>query len=373
MIGKDSSATSKEALLSTAPGKQILKAGLLRSRGYRQFSAYKKEAEENFAGFAARLSEDLHSAIAADPDPAPAVEAFAKESGQPALSLDGSKAGEVRARLSEKGAVSDRVARMLDSNFVKMTFPVMYGLYDAAAEHEGRGADLRQDVVEGHIIAIGLSEPMDRIIDMDEDLEYLDDYRLLCPYMLRLARGRIARAGPDVLESFERGFAQAREGQRIDEQLQSRPARMTAEDLDSSYRKYRSVMGTAGRNMALARRPLGEIFYAGMAHSAEAAGCGNEIEDSLKSGRVKIPSWPLYYSLLCGDVERGFELAMQRADAYVRSARLALDSLPGGFAHREFLEFLFLTVDHYNRFWHGRLARAAPWKEMASQLPGETP
>ena len=243
----------------------------MRSRGYRQFSAYKKEAEGNFAGFAARLSEDLHSAITADPDPAPAVEAFAKEAGQPALSLDGAKLDAVKSRLSDKGAVSDRVNRMLDSNFVKMTFPVMYGLYDAAAEHEGRGADLRRDVVEGHIVAIDLSEPMDRIVDMDEDLEYLDDYRLLCPYMLRLARGRIARAGPDVLESFERGFAQAREGQRIDEQLQSRPARMTAEDLDSSYRKYRSVMGTAGRNMALARQAAGRDILRG--HGPLGRGC----------------------------------------------------------------------------------------------------
>lgn len=373
MIGKDASATGREALMSTAPGKQILKAALLRSRGYRQFSAYKKEAEEGFAGFAARLSESLHSAVQSDPDPESSLEKFVKESGQPALALDGARVREVRERLSDIEQVSDRVSRMLDSNFVKMTFPVMYGLFDAAAEHEGRDGALRQDVVEGHIVAIDLSEPMDRIVDMDEDLPYLDDYRVLCPYMLQLARRRIGTAGAAVLESFEAGLAQAREGQRLDEQLQSRPARATEEELDSSYRKYRSVMGTAGRNMALAKRPLGEIFCAGMARAAEAAGCGNEMEDSLKSGRAKSPSWPLYYALLCGDVRKGFELALRRADSYLGSARLALDSLPRDFARREFLEFLFLTIDHYCRFWHGRLEREAPWEKMSASLPGETP
>lgn len=359
--------------MSTAPGKQMLKAGLLRSKGYRQFSAYKKEAEDGFGGFAERFARDLRSAISSDGSPSSTQQAFEQESGQPGLALESSELGAARARLSDAGAVSDRVARILDSNFVKMTFPVLYGLFDAAAEHEGRGGELRRDVVEGHVLAIDLSEPMDRIADRDEDLEYLDDYRLMCPYMLGLARDRISRAGSEVLESFERGFAEAREGQRMDEQLKSRPESMSAEDLDSSYRKYRSVMGTAGRNMALARRPLGEVFYAGMAHSAEAAGCGNEIEDSLKSGRVKVPSWPLYYSLLCGDVQRGFDLSLKRADAYLHSARLALESLPEKFGHRPFLEFLFLAIDHYNRFWHGRLSKSEPWGAMAAALPGGRP
>ena len=373
MIGKDPSATSKEALMTTAPGKQMLKAGLLRSKGYKQFSAYKKETEDGFGSFADRFARDLRSAITSDGSPSSTQQSFEQESGQTGLALESADLDAARARLSDIGAVSDRVSRILDSNFVKMTFPVMYGLFDAAAVHEGRDSKLRQDMVEGHMLAIDLSEPMDRIADKDEDLEYLDDYRLMCPYILGMARERISKGGSEVLESFERGFAEAREGQKIDEQLKSRPNNMSAEDLDSSYRKYRSVMGTAGRNMALARRPLGEVFYAGMAHSAEAAGCGNEIEDSLKLGRVKIPSWPLYYTLLCGDVERGFDLALKRADAYVRSARLALESLPEKFEHRDFLEFLFLAIDHYNRFWHGRLSKSAPWDIMASNLPGGRP
>ena len=45
---------------------------------------------------------------------------------------------------------------------------------------------MREDIVDGHIIAIDLSEPMDRIVDKDEDLEYLDDYKLMNPYILNL-------------------------------------------------------------------------------------------------------------------------------------------------------------------------------------------
>ena len=83
--------------------------------------------------------------------------------------------------------------------------------------------------------------------------------------------------------------------------LKSKPTKITEEEMTESYKKYRAVMGTAGRNMALAKRPLGEIFYLGMARAAEGVGCGNEIEDSIKNGFVKIPSWPLYYSLLAGE------------------------------------------------------------------------
>ena len=46
-----------------------------------------------------------------------------------------------------------------------------------------------------HIIAIDLSEPMDRIMDKDEDLEYLDDYKLMNPYILEVARQKISTKG----------------------------------------------------------------------------------------------------------------------------------------------------------------------------------
>ena len=116
------------------------------------------------------------------------------------------------------------------------------------AEYLGnKNAQLKQDIVEGHILAIDLSEPMDRIVDKDEDLEYLDDYKLMNPYILKLARDKISKGGDAVLNEFEEGFKEARIGQYLDEELKSKPTQITEEEMTLSYKKYRSVMGTAGK------------------------------------------------------------------------------------------------------------------------------
>lgn len=370
--GKDPSVTSRDALLSTRPGKQIARQGLFKSKGYRMFARYRDEYEARFPAFADSLAAELRGMVTCDDDPAATQRRFADEVGEESMALDPGMIDAVRDRLSDPAVVRDRVGRILDSNFVKMTFPVFSALYDAAAGEDAGGerAALKEDVVEGHVIAIDLSEPMDRIVDRDEDLEYLDDYRLLNPHILALARQKIGRGGSAVLEAFEEGFRSAREGQAIDVALKSDPLSATAELLERSYAKYRAVMGTAGRNMALAERPLGEVFALGMARAAECAGCGNEIEDALKGGRVKVPSWPMYYSLLAGgDVRRGFEATMEKGRLYLREARTALDMLPDGFTHREFLEFLFLTLDHYNEFWYARLSKAGMWDRLGATLP----
>jgi len=227
----------------------------------------------------------------------------------------------------------------------------------------------KTDIVDGHIIAIDLSEPMDRIMDRDEDVEYLDDYKLMNPYILQLARKKIRSGGEEVLEEFERGFKDARVGQYIDFKLKTKPKSITEEAMIECYKKYRAVMGTAGKNMALARLPLGEIFYLGMAKAAESVGCGNEIEDSIKNKFVKIPSWPLYYGLLTNDIQKGFEFTLKKSELYLSEARLALELLPQNFSHKDFLEFLFITVEHYNSYWFNQLDKQKLWSEFASKLP----
>jgi len=290
--------------------------------------------------------------------------------GSTEIILNASEIEPIKSKLESPDVLKDRVLRILNSNFVKMTFPVFNGLFDAAAEYAGRDdPQLKQNIVEGHILAIDLSEPMDRIVDKDEDLEFLDDYKLMNPYILKLARDKISKGGDQVLKEFEEGFKDARIGQYLDEKLKSKPTEITEEEMTLSYKKYRAVMGTAGRNMALAERPLGEIFYLGMARAAEGVGCGNEIEDSIKNGFVKIPSWPLYYSLLANDVKKGFEITLEKSNLFLQDARLTLELLPEGFSHKEFLEFLFLTVEHYNQYWYNKLQKANKWSEFESKLP----
>jgi hypothetical protein len=368
---KDESVFSKEALVSTKPGKDIVKQALFKSKGYRQFDKYKKEAEEEFPKFTKRFTEDLLRQIKSDGNPNETQQKFASEVGSNEIALDKSQIEVVQKRLANYDALLDRVSRILNSNFVKMTFPVFSALYDAASQHFGDAYDFKKktDIVDGHIMAIDLSEPMDRIMDRDEDVEYLDDYKLMNPYILQLARSKIESGGKEVLEEFEQGFKDARVGQYIDFKLKTKPQNITEEAMMECYKKYRAVMGTAGKNMALARLPLGEIFYLGMAKAAESVGCGNEMEDSIKNKFVKVPSWPLYYSILTSDIQKGFEFTMKKSQLYLSEARLALELLPQNFSHRDFLEFLFLTVEHYNSYWFNQVEKQKLWSEFAAKLP----
>ena len=357
--------------MGTKPGKQIIKQGLFKSKGFKQFNHYKEEAENTFPEFAKRFAKNLFDQINSDESPNTTQQKFAEEVGSTEIILNASEIDPIKSKLQDFDTLHDRVLRILNSNFVKMTFPVFNGLFDASTDYfkDDPTTNMREDIVDGHIIAIDLSEPMDRIVDKDEDLEYLDDYKLMNPYILKLAREKISKGGEDVLKEFEEGFKQARIGQYLDTKLKDKPTSITEEELVESYKKYRSVMGTAGQNMALSREPLGEIFHIGMAKAAESVGCGNEIQDSIRDKAIKIPSWPLYYSLLENDVRKGFDLTMKKSESYLREARNALESLPKNFSHREFLEFLFLTVEHYNEFWFNRLQHENIWSDLQSNLP----
>ena len=370
MSSKDESIFSMAVLRSTQAGKEIMKQGLLKSKGYRQFNKYKEKTEQEFSGFAQRFITSLHKAITTDSNPAGTNRKFAEDVGSQELALPNASLADVKARLSNPDVLGDRVKRVLNSNFVKMTFPVFNALYDGASEYFGDGAseEKRNAVIDGHIIAIDLSEPMDRIVDKDEDLEYLDDYRFMNPYILGIARSKIAEGGNSVLKAFEEGFKDARIGQYIDVKLKITPASINDENMNECYKKYRAVMGTAGRNMALNRRPLSDIFHLGMAKAGECVGCGNEIEDAIRNNAIKIPSWPLYYALNTGDVRRAFELTMAKSELYLEEAKLALDMLPESFQLKSFLEFLFLTVRHYNQYWYNELVKRAPFDEFKKKI-----
>src|SRR2546422_1076422 len=271
MSGKDESIFSMEVLRSTQAGKDIMKQGLLRSKGYRQFNQYKEKTEQEFSGFSQRFVMSLHKAITADTNPTGTIKKFADDVGSQELPLPDGSGQEVKTRLSNS----------------------------------------------------------------------------------------------DVLEE---GFKDARIGQYVDVKLKIKPASINDENMAECYKKYRAVMGTAGRNMALNRRPLSDIFHLGMAKAGECVGCGNEIEDAIKNNAVKVPSWPLYYALNTGDVRRAFELTMAKSELYLDEAKIALDMLPKNFQLKPFLEFLFLTVRHYNQYWYNELVRHAPFADFQRKI-----
>lgn len=359
MSTKDGSIFTKSALMSTGSGKAILKQIFFRQIGYKQFNKYKKKTEQEFPEFTKRYLLSLHEIIVSDPNPSNTLKKFIEETGSAEFALDEQKINDIKSRLSRPEILADRVGRILNSNFVKMTFPVFTALFEGASDYlkENVPLETRNSIIDGHMIAIDLSEPMDRIVDRDEDIEYLDEYKLMSPYILEIARQKISQGGDSVLKAFEEGFKDARIGQYIDSKLKNKPESISDENMITCYKKYRSVMGCAGRNMALNHRPLADIYHLGMARAGECVGCGNEIEDAIKNGSIKIPSWPLYYSLNVGDIKKGFELTMKKSKIYSDDAKIALSMLPQEYPVMPFLEFLFLSVNHYNEYWYNEMVR----------------
>src|SRR4029079_6022738 len=359
MSTKDDVTFSKVALMKTNSGKLIMKQVLLQEKGYKQYNKYKAYSEKEFPEFTKRFLLSLHEQIISDPNPSSTMKKFVEEIGSPELALEESKIQSVKSRLSKPEILADRVQRILNSNFVKMTFPVLNALFDGASEYykENLPKDIKNSLIDGHIIAIDLSEPMDRILDNDEDKEFLEDYKLMNPYILEIARQKISVGGDAVVKAFEDGFKDARIGQYIDYRLKTKPESVSDENMIGCYKKDRAVMGTAGRNMALNMNPLNEIFHLGMAKAAECAGCGNEMEDAIKNGAIKIRSWPLYYSIVTKDVELAFELTLRKGEIYLEEAKIALKMIPPDLEIKPFLEFLFLTVSHYNQYWFNEMKR----------------
>jgi len=359
MSTKDDVTFSKVALMKTNSGKLIMKQVLLQEKGYKQYNKYKAYSEKEFPEFTKRFLLSLHEQIISDQNPSSTMKKFIEEIGSPELALEEPKIQSVKSRLSKPEVLADRVQRILNSNFVKMTFPVLNALFDGASEYykENLPKDIKNSLIDGHIIAIDLSEPMDRILDNDEDKEFLEDYKLMNPYILEIARQKISVGGDAVVKAFEDGFKDARIGQYIDYRLKTKPESVSDENMIGCYKKYRAVMGTAGRNMALNMNPLNEIFHLGMAKAAECAGCGNEMEDAIKNGAIKIPSWPLYYSIVTKDVELAFELTLRKGEIYLEEAKIALKMIPPDLEIKPFLEFLFLTVSHYNQYWFNEMKR----------------
>ena len=98
------------------------------------YNKYKKLYEKEFPEFTKRYLLSLHEQIISDPNPAISMKKFVEEIGSPELGLDDSQIQSVRSRLSKPEILADRVERILDSNFIKMTFPVLYALFDGATK-----------------------------------------------------------------------------------------------------------------------------------------------------------------------------------------------------------------------------------------------
>ena len=73
--------------MGTKPGKQIIKQGLFKSKGFKQFNHYKEEAENTFPEFAKRFAKNLFDQINSDESPNTTQQNLPKKLVQPKLFL----------------------------------------------------------------------------------------------------------------------------------------------------------------------------------------------------------------------------------------------------------------------------------------------
>jgi hypothetical protein len=59
---------------------------------------------------------------------------------------------------------------------------------------------------------------------------------------------------------------------------------------------------------------------------------------------------------------------MQKSELYLEEAEMAVEMLPEKFQLKPFLEFLFLTVRHYNQYWYNDLQKRAPCAEFKNKM-----
>ncbi len=131
MSGKDDFIFKKSNLLKTSSGRKILKKGILKDKGYLQFKKYVDLSKKEYDDFVLRFQNDIYSAIKSDSLPIITHEEFIKEiGGSEDLRLGSKDFDIIKNKLMDNDNLFDRIKRILNSNFVKMTFPVFYALYD---------------------------------------------------------------------------------------------------------------------------------------------------------------------------------------------------------------------------------------------------
>ena len=57
-----------------------------------------------------------------------------------------------------------------------------------------------------------------------------------------------------------------------------------------------------------------------------------------------------YYAIVTKDIKLAFELTLRKGEIYLEEAKKNLKMIPPDLEMKPFLEFLFLTVSHYNQY-----------------------
>ena len=95
--------------MSTKAGKKVMKQGLFKSKGYKQFNHYKEETEQKFPEFARRFTNNLLEQIKSDSSPNSTQQEFAEEVGSTEIILNSSEINPICEKLQSFDMLHDRV------------------------------------------------------------------------------------------------------------------------------------------------------------------------------------------------------------------------------------------------------------------------
>jgi hypothetical protein len=357
--------------LSTSSGRELVLRKAVGSRGIKQLEFYAGRSKGYFSDLPTVYTQGLHRLMKQDREPQRTLVVFEEAYKDfPEFALGMEKIDTVKKKLLDAEQLRIRVDRLLESDFISDTSFIFLALCESALQYKGVKVteEIKRNLMFGHLIAIDLSEGMDRVIDQDEDLEFLDDCRFMNPYILQLAREMIFDVSQPIYHSFERGFSRAMKAQSLDRKLKENPRTITSEQMEKSYDKYRAIMGTAARNMAFNEGNIAEVLDLGMSKAAEAGGCTNELKDSLKLKTLKVPSWPLYYGIQTRNPRKAMELTLDKGRNYLEQATLALEMVPSDFPIIPLLSVLFLVVGHKMEYEYNNTMRNISFKALEEQL-----
>ena len=121
MSSKDDFIFEKRNLLKTSSGKNILKKGIFKDKGYIQFKRYVDLSKKEYAGFALRYENDVFTLIKSDPDPITTHKEFIKEiDGSKDLQLSPDSLIALRNKLLGNNNLSDRIKENGQTKYQKL-------------------------------------------------------------------------------------------------------------------------------------------------------------------------------------------------------------------------------------------------------------
>ncbi|MDI6798780.1 MAG: hypothetical protein QMD12_02170 [Candidatus Aenigmarchaeota archaeon] len=339
---------SKLEVLKTLSGFKLAFHKIYRSSGIEQFEYYEKLGKELLGEFKKRLLQKISSYIKEDKNPLSSINNFAEEMGFSDLRCESeSEARDIREKLLKTENLNNALTCILDSKFISDTAPAFIAISDGVCRYKKLNIPKtsQHQLIFAALEGLLTSNCIDSNIDKDEDLELLNEFKLVGSKAIRLARKDCLEAGGEqALELFNNGLKDGNIGQHEDRRIKENPSSISREKMETCFHKYNPI-GTAAQILSWDQEPLAEINYRGGCFLGKAAGVIDDFQDALEKNKIDIPSWQFYHIYLTKNVKKGLRLALEEGKNYIKEGEKARDMLPSDYSILPFLGVTFLALD----------------------------